>query len=138
MKARQFGRRAFTLVEIMTVVGIVGILSAVAVPALVHIKHKSEDVLALNTLRQLYNAKEMFFSEDGAGASWVNVPKLVKAGYVSRSLEASTQQDIGSWDTSELPGYFLKPGAPIKITERFQSGGVTTFGREMSYPEEKK
>jgi len=63
--ARTLG--GFTLVEIMTVVLIIGILSAIAVPALLHIKSKSEETLVLNTLRQLYDAKERYFMEDGAG-----------------------------------------------------------------------
>ncbi len=137
MKARSSRPRGFTLVEIMTVVVIVGILSSLAVPALMRVKHKSEDTLALNTIRQLYDAKEIYFTEDGAGNSWVNVPKLVKAGYVSHSLEAATQHNIGAWDTSGLPTLWLKPGTPIKISEEFRGGGHITYGRSMSYPETK-
>ncbi len=135
MKTRSACRRGFTLVEIMTVVVIVGILSAIAVPALIRVKHKSEDTMALNTLRQLYDAKEMYFTEDGAGVSRVTVAKLVKAGYASHSLEAATQHDIGAWYTSSLPSMLLKPGAPIKVDEHFHSGRYTTYGRSMSYPD---
>lgn len=127
--------RGFTVVEIMTVVAIVGILSSLALPALMRVKHKSEDTLALNTLRQLYDAKEMYFTEDGAGKAATTVPKLVKAGYVSHSLEAATQHNIGAWGTAVLPGLWLKPGVPIKISEVFSSGGRINYGRTMSYPE---
>ena len=128
--------RGFTLVEIMTVVVIVGLLSAIAVPALMHLKHKSEDTIALNTLRQFYDAKELYFTEDGAGKEWVNVPRLVKAGYASHSLDVATQHTIGSWDTTARRGLFGKPGAPVRIREIFRSGNRISFGRTMVYPDE--
>lgn len=127
--------RGFTLVEIMTVVVIVGLLSAIAVPALMHLKHKSEDTIALNTLRQFYDAKELYFTGDGADKQWVNVPGLVKAGYASHSLDVATQHPIGSWDTTGLRRLLVKPGAPVKISELFRSGNRISFGRTMVYPD---
>ncbi len=130
-------RRGFTLIEIMTVVVIVGILSAIAVPALMHVKHKSEDTLALNTIRQFYDAKELYFTEDGAGKGWVNVPILVKAGYASHSLDVATQHNIGPWGTTGLRTLWSKPGNPVKILEEFHSGNRISYGRTMIYPEQK-
>ncbi len=129
--------RGFTLVEIMTVVVIVGILSSIAVPALMHVKHKSEDTLALNTIRQLYDAKEIYFTEDGAGKPWVNVPMLVKAGYASHSLDAATQHNIGPWNTTGLRTLWSKPGNAVKVLEQFRSGNRITYGRTMVYPDGK-
>lgn len=129
--------RGFTLVEIMAVVAIVGLLSSIAVPALMRVKRKSEDTLALNTIRQFYDAKELYFTEDGAGKAWVNVPMLVKAGYASHSLDAATQHDIGPWGTTALRGLWSKPGNVVKITEAFHSGNKVTYGRTMIYPDQK-
>lgn len=129
--------RGFTLVEIMTVVVIVGLLSAIAVPALMHLKHKSEDTIALNTLRQYYDAKELYFTEDGAGRPGVTLTTLVKAGYASHSLEIAAQHDTGAWDTSALRHFTSKPGAPVKISEFFRSGNRVSLGRTMTYPDQK-
>ncbi len=129
--------RGFTLVEIMTVVVIVGILSSIAVPALMRVKRISEDTLTLNTLRQLYDAKEYYFTEDGAAKPWVNVAQLVKAGYASHSLDAATLHNIGAWNTTGLRANTLQPGKPIKIMERFSSGNAVKFGRTMVYPDGK-
>lgn len=134
----QTGRtRGFTLVEIMTVVVIVGLLSAIAVPALMHVKRKSEDTLALNTIRHFYDAKELYFTEDGSGQTWVNVPKLVKAGYASHSLDVATQHDIGAWSTTGLRYVWSKPGNAVKISESFRSGNKVSYGRTMIYPDQK-
>jgi prepilin-type N-terminal cleavage/methylation domain-containing protein len=73
-------RRGFTLFETMTVVGIVGILSAIAVPSLRHIKKKAEDTLSRNTILPIYNAEELYFTEDAAGKTYVTVRSLIKAG----------------------------------------------------------
>lgn len=135
MKTRP--RAGFTLVEIMTVVLIIGILSAIAVPALLHVKSKSEETLVLNTLRQLYDAKERYFMEDGAGKKSVSVNLLVKAGYASHSLDVATQHDIGAWATTGLRGVFLQPNTPVKVSEFFVKGRVASYGRTLTYPPEK-
>ena len=137
MNPSQNRDRGFTLVEIMTVVVIVGLLSAIAVPALMHVKHKSEDTVALNTIRQFYDAKELYFTEDGAGKGWVNASLLVKAGYASHSLDIATQHNIGPWSTTSLRSLLSKPGNPVKISEEFRSGNRVSYGRTMIYPDQK-
>jgi Tfp pilus assembly protein PilE len=124
-------------VEIMTVVGIVGILCGIAIPALMHVKSKSEETLARNTIRQLYDAKEVYFLENGAGKTVTNVARLLQAGYASHSLDVATQHNIGPWNTTVLRAEFLKPGAPVKVSEVFTSGRVVRFGRILTYPDQK-
>lgn len=134
MNSKSARTAAFTLVEIMMVVVIVGLLSSLAVPALLHVKRKSEDTLALNTLRQFYDARELYFLEDGAGKPWANVPVLVKAGYASHSLDVATQHNIGAWTTPVLRRIFSKPGTSVTISEEFHSGNRISYGRKMTYP----
>ena len=131
-RARRLG--GFTLVEIMIVVLIIGILSAIAVPALLHVKSKSEETLVLNTLRQLYDAKERYFLEDGVGKKFVYVSTLVKAGYASHSLDVATQHDTGAWRTSGLRSDFLRPDVPVEVSEVFMQGRTVSYGRKLIYP----
>lgn len=131
-RARRLG--GFTLVEIMIVVLIIGILSAIAVPALLHVKSKSEETLVLNTLRQLYDAKERYFLEDGVGKKYVYLPTLVKAGYASHSLDVATQHDTGAWRTSGLRSDFLRPDVPVEVSEVFMQGRTVSYGRKLIYP----
>ncbi|MEI6106897.1 MAG: prepilin-type N-terminal cleavage/methylation domain-containing protein [Opitutae bacterium] len=130
MKARSHQTHGFTLVEIMVVVVIVGLLSALAVPALLHVKKKAQETMVINTLRQVYDAKEYYFTENGG--NWVNVPGLVAKGYASKSLAAAVAYPPGSWTFGTLA--YLKPGIPVKSTEVFYSGNLVTYGRVITYP----
>jgi hypothetical protein len=109
-------------------------IDMVIMPAIMHMKRKSEDTLALNTIRQFFDAKELYFTEDGAGQSWANVPKLVKAGYASHSLDVATQHNIGAWNTTSLRVMVSKPGDPVKIHEISDSGSQRIYGRVILYP----
>jgi len=52
-------RRAFTLVEIMLVVSVIGLLAALALPSFLRARQDSYRVVCVNNLRQMAAAKEM-------------------------------------------------------------------------------
>ncbi len=114
----------FTLVEIMVVVVIVGLLSALAVPALNRVKKKSEETMVINTLRQIYNAKEIYFTETGKGTSSLTV--LLNEGYASKSLVAAVGNPPGAWNFGAMT--HLNPGGPVMAFE-------TTTIRQLRYPQ---
>lgn len=57
--------RAFTLVEIMTSVGVIGLLSAWVVPQLQKVRAHSQDAAVLHNVRQLAAAADLHFAERG-------------------------------------------------------------------------
>lgn len=57
--------RAFTLVEIMIVVVIIGLLAAMAIPAFQKVRQNSQDKAVMNNLRQLASAANQYFLEHG-------------------------------------------------------------------------
>jgi len=58
---------AFTLVEIMIVVAIVGLLAGIAVPTYVLARAQSQEKVCVNNLRQLDGAKDEAALENGLG-----------------------------------------------------------------------
>jgi len=61
-------RRAFTLVEIMIVVLIIGILLAIAVPNFIRARESSRAKACVSNLRQVDSAKEQFAMDNKLGS----------------------------------------------------------------------
>jgi prepilin-type N-terminal cleavage/methylation domain-containing protein len=65
MNIKYLRRGGFTLVEIMIVVAIVGLLSAMAVPSFVRARESSREKTCVNALRQIDGAKDQYALEAG-------------------------------------------------------------------------
>ncbi|EGQ8105127.1 pilus assembly protein PilA [Vibrio parahaemolyticus] len=64
--SKQKKQQGFTLIELMIVVAIIGVLSAIAVPAYQNYVAKSEAATALGSLRALVTPAELKLQQDGA------------------------------------------------------------------------
>lgn len=60
-------REGFTSIEIMIVVAVVGVLSLLAVAGIHRIRDRAICSAIQNNLRQIFQAKEQYFSESGTG-----------------------------------------------------------------------
>ena len=58
-------RKAFTLIELLIVIVIIGILAAIAIPKFANSKSKSYYTAMKNDLRNLVTAEQAFFSDSG-------------------------------------------------------------------------
>jgi prepilin-type N-terminal cleavage/methylation domain-containing protein len=63
MKLRPKHVHAFTLVEMMIVVGIIGVLTALAVPSYVRSRADGQRNICINNLRQIDNAIQQYATE---------------------------------------------------------------------------
>jgi len=64
MKIRQAAKSAFTLIEIMIVIAIIGMLAAIAIPNYVRAREVSERTACINNLRQIDGAKQEWALEN--------------------------------------------------------------------------
>lgn len=80
-------QRAFTLVEIMIVVVIIGLLAVMAVPAFKKVRATSQKNVVINNLRQIHSAAQQYMLEEGKAS--VVVSDLIDGNYLK-----STPQPI--------------------------------------------
>ena len=78
MKLSPYSRGGFTLVEIMIVVSIIGLLSAIAIPNYVKARNTSQKDTCLNNLRQLDSALQQWAMENNKDNSSVPVPSALE------------------------------------------------------------
>jgi len=76
--------RGFTLVEIMIVVGVIGLLTSLALPSFVKARNTAQQTSCINNLRQIDNAKEQaalaYGVSDGASIDAAAVNEYIRMG----------------------------------------------------------
>jgi prepilin-type N-terminal cleavage/methylation domain-containing protein len=89
MRARRGG---FTLIELMIVVLILGILSAIVVPQFRHTKGKANAASLKSDLRNLATAEEAYFYENATYTNDLNVLAFARSPGVVLTVQAATGQ----------------------------------------------
>lgn len=77
-------RRAFTLIEILIVVSILGILASIVVPAIGHATDDSRDV-AVQTQLHMLRTQIGVYQARNDGANPASIDALVVAGYLPKA-----------------------------------------------------
>ncbi len=94
-------QKGFTLVELLAVIVILGIIAAIAVPAIGKIVQNSHDKAAKSEAIIALNAAQLYFLENDIQYVWetASIPNLVKEGY----MESKGYLNSTSYVTNVIP-----------------------------------
>ncbi|MEZ8379640.1 pilin [Vibrio splendidus] len=93
-KNRRKNQKGFTLIELMIVVAIIGVLSAIAVPAYKDYVSKSELASGFATIKSVITPAELYIQENGSISSASPSDLGVSAGSNSLGVIAITDKKI--------------------------------------------
>ncbi len=111
-------QKGFTLIELMIVVAIIGVLSAVAIPAYKDYVKKSEVASAVATMKSLITPAELYYQENGDITTSTNLADL---GISSGSTTLGTLSPKAAQIELALTNI---SGAKITITRNANSGWI--------------
>ncbi|MEI6107701.1 MAG: prepilin-type N-terminal cleavage/methylation domain-containing protein [Opitutae bacterium] len=128
------GVGGFTLIEIMIVVSVVVLLSLLAMVAIGRIQDRAARSLIENNLRQLYQAKEYYYSETGS-TQVASVPVLARSGYLSGSVKERLM-NTHSFEANKGWHYYpvLRAGQPVLAYQGEKMAGGVPTGEVIYYP----
>ena len=96
--------RGFTVVELLIVVFIVAILVSIVIPAIYTVKHKAEQIICVNNMRQLFLAFEQYTNDNNGLLPQSNNSETSKDGSRSCSAEVWFKAIDSYLTTLQLPG----------------------------------
>ena len=79
----KYDNKGFTLIELLIVMGIIGVLSAIAIPAFAQYKARALDADAKSHLHNIYLACKGYWTDNGSGNSCtVSIASTAAYGYM--------------------------------------------------------
>ncbi len=92
-------KNAFTLLELLVVIAVIGVLVAVILPNLVGVRARARDSALKNNLRQLKTALRMYYNDHQAYPNDDGAGNIVACGATGSSVCPETE---GSFSTGDM------------------------------------
>lgn len=102
--------RAFTLIELLTVIAIIGILAAIIIPTVGSVRQSAHASVCLSNVRQIALAATIYANDNKAG-------RLPDAGTGTDPLWARTLSSYINVPASQKTSIFVCPGALVPVEE---------------------
>ena len=123
MRPRNQTSRAFTLVELLVVIGIIALLISILLPVLSKAQQQARKTSCLSNIRQMgmafnmythdHRGKSFYYRNDNPDRFWMNVLKKYQNNNIKIRLCAEAQEHSGGW------GNVFKAWGPSTSTSSF-------------------
>ena len=118
-------KRGFTLIELMMVVAIITILSAVAIPLVSKYLRKSKTSEAGLNLRKIYDGEVSYFAEEHTDSAGAVISKV----FITYAQEPTTPADnkqLGNWEANGWNAIKFSSDSPVLYCYSVDSAGQET------------
>ena len=130
---RRASTSGFTLIELMIVVAIIGILSAVAIPAFMKYIRRSKTVEATMNIRKLFDASVAYYESEHAASSGAIVAKMFPDSIGWSPAQGSCGTSVGmkcnpaaqasQWRNATWVALNFSVDDPFYYSYQYDSGG---------------
>ncbi len=122
----------FTLIELLCVVGLIGIISAIALPSLIRARMAGNEASAISSLRAIGNAQSTFAASCGSGfyaptLGLLGTPPSGPSGSAFIGTDLNTDPSVKSTYTMTLTAGSASTGAPASCNGAVAGTVVVTY-----------
>jgi type IV pilus assembly protein PilA len=120
----------FSLIELLSVVAIIGILAAISIPKLMNSRRAANEGSAVSTLRTIHSVEASYQSTTGAG-NFADLPSLVSNQMLDPTFASSIKSgysfEVVPTPAGVNPARFYASGIP-SVTSGIAQTGTRRFG----------